>query len=474
VRFALGGDDELNLWAPNERVVEAVQALGGRVTKADVLERGVSAAGLERELLRLAKASGAGLRVNERGELLYEFPNDLPGALSSRNTAAKLQQAWTTVSPWLSYGGRVLFGVSLLATVAVLYSAVVVLLSTSTSDREDRGGNRSTFVSQNSFAMWFGLFYEEPPPKMSFFEAVFSFVFGDGDPNAQLLSEARWQLIGETIAQNGGSVVAEQVSPYLDQPEGGASSQSDPNKAMLPVLLRFKGRPEVTPEGDILYVFPELQESRAAGELIVGELPTKEMKKRLGAMGRATSAVERPDIVAEYRRALVELRQRSASASPTSLVERELKFSEADDGQIAASAGLGAFAFLATLFFGSQILTGKVAILARLYPVIGLVAQGFPWLLGYTGAFLGIPAWRWLRLGGANEEIQKRNDWRAQQAAKLQQPEQGLRRRLDSASERSRQRKSFGDAVYDTSQSTSAREEQKELDDLKKFDDLLR
>ena len=30
---------------------------------------------------------------------------------------------------------------------------------------------------------------------------------------------------------------------------------------MLPVLLRFNGQPEVSPEGEIVYQFPELQTS---------------------------------------------------------------------------------------------------------------------------------------------------------------------------------------------------------------------
>merc|ERR1712045_487227 len=104
-------------WAPqNWQLVEVVTELGGRVTKADVLEQGVSGAGLERELLQLARASEAGLHVNAQGELLYDFPADLASVLRSKSMRVRLQRTWTSVRPWLSWGGRVLFGVSLLTT----------------------------------------------------------------------------------------------------------------------------------------------------------------------------------------------------------------------------------------------------------------------------------------------------------------------------------------------------------------------
>eukprot|EP00441_Pelagodinium_beii_P004273 CAMPEP_0197688826 /NCGR_PEP_ID=MMETSP1338-20131121/106012_1 /TAXON_ID=43686 ORGANISM="Pelagodinium beii, Strain RCC1491" /NCGR_SAMPLE_ID=MMETSP1338 /ASSEMBLY_ACC=CAM_ASM_000754 /LENGTH=84 /DNA_ID=CAMNT_0043271087 /DNA_START=52 /DNA_END=304 /DNA_ORIENTATION=+ len=51
----------------NRRLVEAIEKLGGRVTKADLLSSGSAAAGLERELLELARSSGAALRVSEMG-----------------------------------------------------------------------------------------------------------------------------------------------------------------------------------------------------------------------------------------------------------------------------------------------------------------------------------------------------------------------------------------------------------------------
>lgn len=77
------------------------------------------------------------------------------------------------------------------------------------------------------------------------------------------------------IRQNGGAVVAEQLAPYLDCPApsdpqayamsgGNALTGVVDESFILPVLTRLNGRPEVTRDGSIVYVFPELMTS--AGE----------------------------------------------------------------------------------------------------------------------------------------------------------------------------------------------------------------
>mmetsp|Transcript_105536 Transcript_105536/g.336065 ORF Transcript_105536/g.336065 Transcript_105536/m.336065 type:complete len:602 (+) Transcript_105536:72-1877(+) len=486
------------LWLPDQQVVEAVQELGGRVTKADLLAQGVSAAGAERELLQLARASGATLQVNSRGELLFEFPEDLQGALRKRSVALRLRRAWQKATPWLSWGGRVAFGASLLATVALVYCAVLIVISTS-SRQQDNDGNSVSVVSQNTFTMWFGqdLFfwlmprpygyysyyggipvYEElcePPPKMSFLESVFSFVFGDGDPNAQL-DETRWQLIGECIAENGGAVVAEQIAPYLDPPSAApgdeAAEQRALSQAMLPVLLRFRGRPEVGPEGDIVYVFPELQEARAAGAAIFDGVSTEELQRRLSAVGGRSRTDDRADIIANYRSEIAGMRLRGASPAEY-LPERELKLTEAEDGQVTSCVAFGAFALLGTLYLGYRMNSPHFMLLARIYPVIALVVKIYPFLLAYTTAFLGIPLLRWYRMRRLNAAIEGRNEWRAKQADRLRQAGSGLRRRVANAAQWALRQRNFGEAVYDSGASASVRESRTEMDDLKSFDERL-
>jgi hypothetical protein len=79
----------------------------------------------------------------------------------------------------------------------------------------------------------------------------FSFLFGDGDPN-EGLADKRWQLIAQVIKRNNNVVTAEQLAPYT-----GADPKDE--DAVLPVLARFNGRPEVSEKGNMVYVFESLQ-----------------------------------------------------------------------------------------------------------------------------------------------------------------------------------------------------------------------
>lgn len=97
---------------------------------------------------------------------------------------------------------------------------------------------------------------------MNFMEGIFSFVFGDGDPNDDLASR-RWQLVGQYIQSRGGVVAAEELAPYL-QLDGGVDGSIDDGlygdeAFMMPVCLRFGGAPVADEQGRVLYRFPSLQ-----------------------------------------------------------------------------------------------------------------------------------------------------------------------------------------------------------------------
>ena len=58
--------------------------------------------------------------------------------------------------------------------------------------------------------------------------AIFSFVFGDGDPNVAIRA-ARLCAMAEVIRANGGAVVAENLAPFLDpKPPPSSSSTAFP------------------------------------------------------------------------------------------------------------------------------------------------------------------------------------------------------------------------------------------------------
>ena len=127
-----------------------------------------------------------------------------------------------------SYLARVTFGTTLVASIAIVYTAIAALLSNrdDRDRRDDRGGGgggmffgpRMYFSPFDVFWYFDPYYYErraynaarEGVKDMNFFEAVFSFVFGDGDPNKDFEAK-RWALAGLAIQKSGGVVAADQV-----------------------------------------------------------------------------------------------------------------------------------------------------------------------------------------------------------------------------------------------------------------------
>ncbi len=189
---------------------------------------------------------------------------------------------------------------------------------------------------------------------MNFLEAVFSFLFGDGNPNSDL-EERRWKAIGTVIRNNQGAVVAEQIAPYLDKVGQGYAHEYE--EYMLPVLSRFDGRPEVSPEGDIVYHFPELQ---------------------------TTVAEQRYKPVSAY------------------LKEFPWQFSRASSGQIILAIGLGAVLLIGALALGKLLVGGIAA--AKIGGLVAFVQSIYWLLLGYGTAFLSIPFIRYFWIQWRNKK----------------------------------------------------------------------
>jgi hypothetical protein len=218
---------------------------------------------------------------------------------------------------------------------------------------------------------------------LNFFEAVFSFLFGDGNPNAKL-EERRWREIAAVIRNQRGAVVAEQIAPYLDDIGPGYAQEYE--DYMLPVLLRFNGQPQVSSEGQIVYYFPELQ--------------VRASKKA----------------------------HQSVSAY---LEELPWRFSRADSGQIMLSAGLGIVNFVGALILGSLLRDGAAA--AQLGGLVAFV-QGIYWLLlGYGTGFLGVPLVRYFWIQWRNKKIAARNRDRLSRARLLTDPDANLQQKIDYA-----------------------------------------
>lgn len=392
--------------APNPEIMQAVERLNYRVTVGDVAaQAGLEVNLAQQGLLALASEAGGHLQVAESGEIVYLFPKDFRSILSNKYFRLRLKEWWDKVWRVLFYLIRISFGIILLLSILIILAAIVVITVAlnSSRDGDDRGDGGMIFVPH----FWFGpdlfwVFYpdyydrpyehrrlrarEEKP--MNFLEAIFSFLFGDGNPNADL-EERRWQTIGTVIRNNRGAVVAEQLAPYLDDLGEGYAREYE--EYMLPVLTRFNGRPEVSPEGGIVYHFPELQTT-------------------------AGQKQARP------------LRYLQSSTVSAYLKEFPWRFSQASSGQVMLAIGLGAVNLVGAMALG-KLLAGGIAA-AKLGGLIAFVQSIYWILLGYGVAFLAIPLLRYFWVQWRNTKLDARNEQRQQRAIQLNHADSDLQKKI--------------------------------------------
>ncbi|KAB8315844.1 hypothetical protein SD81_031380 [Tolypothrix campylonemoides VB511288] len=398
--------------APNPTIMQAVEQLGYRVTVGDVAtQAGLNVALANQGLLALASEAGGHLQVSDTGDIVYLFPKNFRVILRNKYLQLRLQEWWKKLWGILFYLIRISFGIFLIVSIALISITIILIITAINSDRDsDNGGGNFS----GGFFFFPDLFWYLSPDydtrqrerrreksNLNFFEAVFSFLFGDGNPNTKL-EERRWQEIAKVIRNNQGAVVGEQIAPYLDNiGEGSAKEYED---YMLPVLTRFNGQPKVSPDGQIVYYFPELQISAA-----------KKYRQPLSAY----------------------------------LEEFPWRFSAATSGQILLSAGLGVANFVGALVLLSLLRDGTIAA-----QVGGLVAfvHGIYWvLLAYGTGFLVVPLIRYFWIQWRNSKIAERNRDRLSRARQLASADSVLQQKIAYAQQFAKE-KVLGDEdlVYST------------------------
>ncbi|MDX2228994.1 MAG: hypothetical protein NW220_05130 [Leptolyngbyaceae cyanobacterium bins.349] len=380
------------------QIMKAVERLDYRVTVGDVAtQAGLELNLAEQGLLALASEAGGHLQVAETGDIVYLFPQDFRSILRNKYLRLQLQEWWEKIGRVLFYLIRISFGIVLIASILLIFVAIFIIVIASSASRDgdsDSGGSVSmpnVWIGPDFFWIFSPNYYDDrtyetrrrnpdDKPSMNFLEAVFSFLFGDGNPNADL-EERRWRTIGHVIRNNGGAVIAEQIAPYLDDLGQGYTREYE--EYMLPVLTRFNGRPEVSPEGGLVYQFPDLQ--------------TTAMEKRFAP-------------VAAY------------------LKEIPRRFSKASGGQILAAIGLGSLNLIGALTLGRLLAGGVVA--AELGGLVAFVNSIYWILLGYGAGFLLIPLIRYFWVQWRNQKIEARNRDRQNHAVFLNEANDTLKQKL--------------------------------------------
>ncbi len=400
--------------ALNPAIMRAVEDLNYRVTVGDVASQvGLDVKLAEQGLLGLASDAGGHMQVAESGEIAYLFPKNFRGVLRNKFWRLRIQDWWNRVWNVLFYLIRISFGILLILSIVVVFVTIAIIMMSLNSREGDRnrqggfGGGGFIFLPRMFFGpdlFWFfspnyyryRRYQTQTPQRsrrraaneseMNFLEAVFSFLFGDGNPNADL-EEKRWRAIATVIRNNDGAVIAEQITPYLD--DLGSGYENEYEDYMLPVLTRFSGRPEVSPNGDIIYHFPALQ--------VMAEKQGKQS-------------------VASY------------------LKEAVWKFSNASSGKLTLAAGLGGVNIAGAAILGVllQNLRAEGAI-AQIGGWIGFVDSIYWLLLAYAVGFLAVPLVRYLWIRNRNRRIETRNEQRQQQAEALNAAADELKPKIDYA-----------------------------------------
>ncbi len=405
---------------PNPQLMTAVEQLGYRVTSGDVATHiGIHLEEARSGLLALANQTGGHLAVTDTGEVIYALPQDFRQVLRRKYVRLQFQEWIARIWAVVFYLIKISFGILLIASISVVYLTILAItLAAIFSDSGGGGdcgdcsggsgdcvlnifswGNSSTPVTTTAAPL--SRKQQNSPIRtktqrkpLNFLEAVFSVLFGDGNPNLDL-EQRRWSYIGNLIHRQQGAVIGEQIAPYLD--DLGQGFEREYENYMLPVLTKFNGIPEVSPTGQLVYHFPDLQTT---------------IKDLSGQSKRV----------------------------PQILRERKWKFSKATPTQTnwAIALGVGNLVGIGIL---AMMLSGSGG---------GLVAGTLTLLAVYGIGLVTIPACRYFWVKYQDRQVQKRNLYRQQQVKLLQQSD-SIQEKLDYAKQFAKQHKiTDRDIIYTT------------------------
>lgn len=390
-----------------------------------------------------ADVSGSALQVSSKGEVVFYLPPGFRASLRAKSAVLRLAPAFDAFAAASGAAVRVAFGAALIASVALVWAALTAAALAADDGRDNRGRGRGlpiSFYFSPADIFW----YFDPAPyrrenakgrfgndqnknggKMSFLAAVFSFVFGDQDPNLTFDQE-RWAFVGAAIKRNGGVMTAEQLAPYLDLPFGEkeaaeiSSRDDDDESFVVPALVRFGGHAEVDERGRLLYTFPSLMTT-------AGKSGSSSSQKQIAASSSSS-----------YRSG--PLRQKDESFSdapppPPLALERPIPFTLASPGQRLAAAALGAANSAGVVMLG-RLLADRYSAAALARSGFGFVGGLYPFLAAYAFAYWLIPAVRWFLASRRNTGVEQRNAAREAAANAVAAPSRRLAEKLFSARSR--------------------------------------
>jgi len=276
-----------------QKIITSLKRRRKGATAADVCAATALSLSSVNELLPKAADEYSGhLRVTESGEILYYFPNGFTSryrglSASLKNTAKKIFAIIKTASAYLFKIWIVVMLVGyFLFFIALALATVFLSVAGKSSGRGGRrGGGSVNFTLFNLiWRLWFYSELTRPRTgygggnvrkngdKRPLHKAVFSFVFGEEDPNKNWEDQEYKAIISYIQANRGVISLAEYMS---FTGKSGQEAETD----ILSFCSKFEGSPEATEEGTIVYRFDKLlsgSDTEKISELIP---PIKRLKK---------------------------------------------------------------------------------------------------------------------------------------------------------------------------------------------------
>lgn len=262
-----------------EALVRGFKSSGREATIADIAGlTGLPLPQIEEQLPAVADEFGARLKVTEKGQILYSFPSGMRSRYKGFGPQAR--KVLKSVAKFALEAGKTLFKVWIMGMLVgyfVVFLALALFAMVASFAMQQGGNGRSrdsrrggglgglwltTRLFDTLIRIWFySEIFKDPSTryrqaenrktKRPLHKAVFSHVFGDGDPNPSWPEIERKAFVSFLQTHKGVITLAEFM----------AISGLDPVDAELAInryVLEFEGSPEVTEKGSVYFNFPKL------------------------------------------------------------------------------------------------------------------------------------------------------------------------------------------------------------------------
>lgn len=262
-----------------EAIVGAFKKRRGEAAPADIVAfTGLPKAQVDAELPAVADEYGGRLKVTESGEILYSFPDGFKSRYrgfgpwlkktfrvvgkAARAIATFLFKAWIMV---MLVGYFVLF-------IALVVLSLVLSVAASASDKDNRSRGRGSGFALTGrlldmlLRIWFYNEVFKSPGQRRYeanararskenrrplHKAIFSFVFGEADPNADHDALEKRAFVA-LVKVKKGVVLLEDFMALT------GLSPDEADRAINRYLYEFEGSPEVSEGGTVYFHFPKL------------------------------------------------------------------------------------------------------------------------------------------------------------------------------------------------------------------------